>query len=223
MAAKETLGEMLLHLYSVIFIYHILGGEIKVRLSPGYKNYFDQIKAKLGELTHTTVPLIAGGIPSLEEVKTFLGTRFHELKSQLSTAESFDDVIALIKKKCTISDITCLETIVNHFNIENIRHHITTYKSAVDEICEKIKHRVLENEKVITHQDRYESITFVLGWQQTDDFTLKDINTLLQKLFGNMAKIILSKYGLIRKLIKNKIILVSLIKSLVVCIVNAMF
>ena len=98
----------------------------------------------MGELTHTILPLITGGIPSFEEVKTFLGTRFHELKPHLSIAESLDDVIVLIKKKCTITNITCLETIVDHYNIENVRHHITAYKSAVDDICVKFSCNVLE-------------------------------------------------------------------------------
>ena len=75
-----------------------LGGEIELYLSPGYKNYFDQVKTKFRDLTHTIIPLITESILSLEEVKTFLGTRFHELKSHLSTAVSFDDVIVLIKK-----------------------------------------------------------------------------------------------------------------------------
>ena len=152
----------------------------------------------MGELTDTIVPLIGGGIPSLEEVKTVLGTCFHELKPHLLTAESLDDVIELIKKKCTISDITCLETIVDHYNIESVRHHITDYKSAVDDICVKFRCNVLE--KNISTSFKYESITFVLEWQQTDDLTLDgDIDGLLQKSFGDMTKKILSKYELKRK------------------------
>ena len=68
----------------------------------------------------------------------FLGIRFQELKPHLSTAESFDDVIVLIKKKCTITNIACLETIVDYYNIENARPHIAAYASAVDDICESL-------------------------------------------------------------------------------------
>ena len=118
----------------------------------------------------------------------------------------------LIKKQCTITNITCLETIVDHYNIENVRHHITAYKSAVYEICEKFKHRVLgsENVTIVSTSFKYESITFVIEWQQTDDLTLDDINGLLWKVFGDMAKKILPKYGLKRKLIKMSLYLLTL-------------
>ena len=55
-----------------------------------------------------------------------------------------------------------------------------------------------------------ESITFVVDWQQTDDLTLNDIDNLLQKAFGDMAKKILSKYGLKSKLINMTLCLVTL-------------
>ena len=184
------LGELLLHFYDANLL-HVLGVKKEVHLSPSYKNYFDQIKAKFGELIDTIVPLI--------------GTRFHELKPHLSTAESFDDVIELMKKKkCTIANITCLETIVNDYNVENARPHVTVYKSAVNEICVKFKHRVLENENVtnVSTFFKYESIMFVIKWQQTDDLTHNDIHDLLSKAFGDMAKEILFKYEMNRKLTK---------------------
>ena len=114
---------------------------------------------------------------------------------------TFDDIIELIKKKCTITNIACFETIVDHYNIENVRPYITAYKSAVDEICVKFKHNVLENENKMTISTsfKYESITFVLGWQQRDNLTL---DSLLWKAFGDMAKKIVPKYGLKRKVIK---------------------
>ena len=108
----------------------------------------------------------------------------------------------IIKEKCTVTDIACLETIVDHYNIENARPHITTYKSAIDKICVEFKDRVLDVTKVST-AFKYESIMFVLGWQQTHDLTHYDIDGLLSKAFGDMANKVLFKYGLKRKLIEN--------------------
>ena len=221
MASKEKLGKMhtVIILNTICNIYHMLGGEIKFHLSPDYKNYFDRIYAKFRELTHTIVHLIAGGIPSLEEFKTFLGISFQDLKSRLSIAESFNDVMVLtIKEKCTVTKIACLETIVDHYNIENARSCITTYKSAVDEICVEFKDSVLDVTSVST-VFKCESIMFVLGWQRTDDLTLNDIDGLLQKAFGDMANKISFKYGLKRKLIKNDNNIFSNLNNLVTCIV----
>ena len=108
----------------------------------------------------------------------------------------------IIKEKCTVTDIACLDTIVDHYRIENARPHITTYKSAVYEICVEFRDRVLDVTKVST-SFKYESITFVLGWQQTHDLTRNEIDGLLWKTFGDMANNVLFKYGLKRKLIKN--------------------
>ena len=197
----------------------MLGGEIRFHLPPDYKNYFDRIKAKFGELTDTIVPVIAGGIPSLEEFKTFLVKCFEELKPQLSITESFNDVMKLtIKKKCTVASIDCLETIVDHYKIENARPHITTYKSSVYEICMEFKHSVLDVTMVST-AFKYESIMFVFGWLRTDDLTLTDINGLLWKAFGDIANRVSFKYGLKRKLIKNDNNMFSNLKILATCIV----
>ena len=191
----------------------MLGGEIKFHLPPNYKDYFDRIKVIFGEFTHTIVPLIDGGITSLEEFKTFLERcSEEELKLRLSKAESFYDVMVLaIKEKCTVTNIDCLEKIVDHYNIENVRPHITTYKSSVDKICMEFKDNVLNVTSVST-SFKYESITFVLGWQRKDDLTLDDIKGLLRKTFGDMAYIVSFKYVLKRKLIKMTVVYLIILK-----------
>ena len=109
-----------------------------------------------------------------------------------------------IKEKCTVTNIDCLEKIVDHYNIENARPHITTYKSSVKKICVEFKDNVL-NVTTVSTSFKYESIMFVLEWQRTDDLTLNDIDGLLWKAFGDMANKISFKYGLKRKLIKMTI------------------
>ena len=129
----------------------------------------------------------------------------------MSITESFDNVLKItIKEKCTVTNIDCLETIVDHYNIENARPHITTYKSSVDEICMKFKDSVLKVTTVST--SKYESIMFDLGWQQTDDLAHNDIDGLLWKAFGDMANKVSFKYGLPRKLIKMTIVCLIIIR-----------
>ena len=125
----------------------------------------------------------------------------------------------IIKEKCTVTNIACLEKIVDHYNIENARPHITTYKSSVDKICVEFKDRVLDV-TIVSTVFKYESITFVLGWQQThDDLTHNDIDGLLWKTFGDMANTVLFKYGLKRKLIKNDNSMFCNLKNLATCII----
>ena len=164
-------------------------------LPPTYQYSFDQIKVAFGNLIHTVAPLIAKGIPSLQELKTYLRRCFPELKPQLSKVESFDDIIDLVQEKCTIINVACLEAVVECYNIEEAKRHVTAYKSAVDKFCEEIKLNLCENENFMTGPSsllKCETIKFVLEWEP-DDYTLSQIRVLLQKAFQNMAKRVLIK------------------------------
>ena len=120
----------------------------KVTLELSFQKKFDEMKVTFGKLIHIVAPLIAKGIPSLQELKTFLRRCYRELKPQLSIAESFDDVMELVEDKCTMINICCLEFIVDHYNIIEAKHHITAYKSHVDKFCEEIKLEFSESESI---------------------------------------------------------------------------
>ena len=148
------------------------------------------MKVTFGNLIETVEPLIAKGVPSLEELKKYLRRCFRELKPQLSSAESFDDVMELVEDKCTIINICCLEAIVDHYNITEAKRHITEFKTAVDKFCEKMKTDICINQnfKVTTsHHLTCETIEFILEWK-TDEHTLSHIKDLLSKAFKDMAK-----------------------------------
>ena len=136
-------------------------------------------------------------VPSpLEKLKKHLGRCFRELKPQLSIAKSFDDVMEVVIEKCTVVNIGYLETIINHYNIEEAKVHITTYKSEVDKLCEEIKLSVCQNENFMTGPSSFlkcETIKFVLEWE-TDKHSFNEIRELLWKAFGKMAKRVLVKH-----------------------------
>ena len=163
-------------------------------LSPTYKYNFDQIRANFGVLVHTVAPLIESAVSTIiKEFKKFLGRCFRELKPQLSIAESFDDVMDLVEEKCTIINIACLETIIEHYNIEEAKPHIKHYKLKVDEFCKEVKISVCENKDFMTGPStllKCETIEFILEWN-TDEHTLSEIQDLLWKAFGDMAKRVL--------------------------------
>ena len=148
------------------------------------------MKVTFGNLIETVVPLIAKAIPSLKELKTYLRRCFRELKPQLSSAESFDDVMELVEDKCTIINICCLEAIVDHYNITEAKRHITEFKTAVDKFCEKVKTDICINQNfkvTSSHHLTCETIEFILEWK-TDEYTLSHIKDLLSKAFKDMAK-----------------------------------
>ena len=134
--------------------------------------------------------------PKLEKLKKYLRRCFRELKPQLSVAESFDDVMEVVEEKCTVVNIGYLETIIDHYNVQEAQVHITTYKSEVDKLCEEIKLSVCQKENFMTGPSsllKCETIKFVLEWE-TDKHTFNEIRELLWKAFGKMAKRVLVKH-----------------------------
>ena len=172
------------------------GGVIQVHLSREYEYLFNQIKAKLGLLFFTLLPLIEYAVTSkLKEFKRYLGMGFRELKPQLVNAESFDDIMDIVREKCTIINVACLDVIVDRYNIEEAKVHITTYKTEVDQFCEEVKIRVCKDIGFMTDPStpiKFETIEFVLEWK-TDEDTLSEIRLLLIEIFQDMAKKVLIK------------------------------
>lgn len=167
----------------------VLSGNVTELLLSANVRSFDQMKVIFQTLIDTITPLITESIPSVNELKSFLRRYFTEFKPQLSLAESFDDVIAAVQSKCTIINVTCFEAIVEHYNIEEAKYHITAYKSMRDKFCEEFKLSEFKNEQLLAGLPcllKCETVAFVLEWRD-NDYSLDMIRVVLQKAFQNMA------------------------------------
>ena len=181
----------------IVCLFIVISYITEVHLQPTYQYSFDHIRAKFGVLILTITPLIESAVmPRLKEFKTFLQTCFPELKPQLSTAESFDDVMEIVREKCTITNVACLEVIVNHYKIEEATAHITTYKNEVKTFCEEVKLSVCIDENIVTNPSfilKCETIKFVLEWKG-EEYSLNASEVLLKKAFKDMAKRVQVRY-----------------------------
>ena len=170
------------------------GQKEDIYLGPNYQDVFDKMRAKLRNLLHTTVHacVFAKEIPLLEDLRTFLGISFQELKNDLKNAKSFDDVMEiLIRDKCTILNVGCLEVIADHYNIEEAKAQIAAYKSEVDRVCEELKLRICED--FMTGPPsllKFGTLSFKLEWRP-DSSVFSDIKGLLWKAFQDIAKTVL--------------------------------
>lgn len=174
-------------------------------LSPTFQHAFDEMRGKFGQFFHTVVPLIKSAVlpsslfsrkaSSLKELRKFLGRCFRELKPRLSLSKSFDDIMEIVEEKCTIINIVCLETIINHYNIEKAKMYAKAYQLEVDKFCENVKISICESRDFTTGPSsllKCETIEFVLEWK-ADEHSLKEIEELLWKAFESMAKRVLVK------------------------------
>ena len=189
---KEYSKQIMVFLLVVVFNIFFIDGS-KIILQQTYQHDFDQMRIAFGNLIDIVEPLIEEGIPSLDKLKKYLRRCFPELTPQLTTVESFDDVMDLVRDKCTIINISCLEAIVDRYDITKARKHIAEFNMKVDTFCENMRADICCNQsfKVSSSSDHLicETIEFVLDWD-ADKYTLKDIKLLLLKAFKGFVKFV---------------------------------
>ena len=129
------------------------------KLSAGFNeqshSHFESLHQNFRNLIRTLTSLIAVKITSLNEFKSFLKRYYKELKPQLAHANTFVDIIPLIEEKYNVINISCLETIVNHYDVEDAKVHITDYKMEVNTFCEKVTLSVCYNQS-------FKSVSFLV-------------------------------------------------------------
>ena len=148
-----------------------------------------------GILVSTVPQLIEAKVP-LEDLKTHLQFCYRDLRPQLELAESYKEVMFIIEDKHTIIDIDCLQAIVEYFDIEEAKDHITAYQLAIEEFCKEITLTVCFNESFkLTNSSllKCETVEFVLEWNG-DEYSLNDFKVLLQKAFQDMANRVQVRY-----------------------------
>ena len=189
---------MLLHKVSNISMsLHYIIGVVEVTVHPGYKAEFDRMGDMLGTLIHNIVPLIEAAIPSVNDLKVYLGRCRRDLKPRLKIANSFDDVMEVIEDECSITDVALLETIVNKYSIQDAGDMILAYQTHLDEFCEN-KLTMFCNRQLKRLSSSLltcETIKFVLEWNPSEH-SLSSIRALLRKTFkDNQVKVVVIEEG----------------------------
>ena len=164
----------------------MLEGTVEIDLPPTVQAEFDKARDNLGELIHNIAPLIEAALLSLDDLKTFLRRCRPEVNSRLSLAKSFDDIMKIIEEKCSIINVSILETIVNHYSINEAADYILSYKTHLEEFCE-INICNVQLKKLSSSLLTCNTIKFIVNWEVTK-CTLSAIKGLLWKAFQDFDK-----------------------------------
>ena len=156
---------------------------------------------KLGTLIHNIVPLIKAAIPSaipsVNDLKTYIGRCRRDLKLRLKDANSFDDVMEVIEDECSITNVALLETIVNKYSIQDAGDMILAYQTHLDEFCEN-KLTMFCNcqlKRLSSSLLTCETIKFVLEWNPSEH-SLSNIRALLRRTFqDNQVEVVAIEEG----------------------------
>ena len=151
---------------------------------------FTSIRGEFAKAVFNIRCCITKSTASAEEVKRLLYA-FPDLKPELSNTKTMDDILDVVRDKCTLINISYLEVVVEQFNIEDAKAYIEAYKDIVDKFSQKVAIKLCLGERFqITHNLsplKCETAKFVLDWNP-DNTTLNDVRNILAVAFQKLEK-----------------------------------
>ena len=129
--------------------------------------------------------------PPLDKLKLFLEDGYPYLRPQLAHSNSINDILNVVREHCTLINISCLESIVKRFDIEEAKTHIKEYTDAIQSLCNETKASLCLGESFKVKNTpsllQCETAVFVLDWNPSG-CTLEDIKDILAKsVDGNVV------------------------------------
>ena len=120
----------------------------------------------------------------------FFADTYPYLKSQIAHSTSINDVLDVVRDHCTLIDISCLEGIVERFDIKEAEIHIQVYKNVVQSFCKETEACLCLNETFKENKShsllKCETAVFVLD-RDPKSCTIEDIKDILsESVEGNV-------------------------------------
>ena len=150
---------------------------------------FTSLRTSLGSMMYNVCKAIKEAGPELNDLKELVGSCNSDLKPKLAECSEVSGVLSLVKKECSLIDVSLLEVVVKELNFEKAEKHIENYRAILKEFL---------NNSPIAHYLRkmfdahsplnYETITYVFDWRP-DERMLKDITDILSVSSGKIVRI----------------------------------
>ena len=153
---------------------------------------FISIRASFAKMMNNISKAIARNSPPLDELKEFLYCYSSGLETKLDNCDSVRSVVQLIiRDECSLTDITLLEAVVEHFKVTEAEKYVEEYKRSLKEICESLSVSLCLKEKfkaIEASSLKSETATYVFDWRPEEKM-LRDITGILAKISGKPVEI----------------------------------
>ena len=163
---------------------------------------FTSIRTEFGAMFYQIRSVIAGKELNPDEVKKLICDCFADLKPKLECKKVLEDILDVVKEKCNLIDVHCLEVLLTTFKIPEGQALLDSYKEAVEKFCQSMPARLCVDQilQVVKTPTRLasETVVFVLDWNP-DEATLEDIKNLLSKSLD--TNFIIEKIGTDRSVV----------------------
>ena len=109
------------------------------------------------------------------------------MKPQLAHAETVDDIFILVIEKCSLINVSCLEAVINHFDIKPAKEELSRYMKSVDEFCEATTISQCVNETFRLSSSQLLSCDTVQFAPRNDDCSLIELRKLKKDLLCHFS------------------------------------
>ena len=178
---------------SLSFMNIVLDESLKnVPLPRSLSSVFGSFRKKFAISFNKIREVINASPPPLDKLKLFLEDGYSHLRPELDCSNTINEVLSVVRNHCTLINISCLEAIVERFDIKEAETHLQTYRDDVKNSCMKMKASLCLNENLkVTRTPsllQCETAVFVLKWDPVD-CTLEDIEEILSESLGRNVEI----------------------------------
>lgn len=163
---------------------------IEVPLSPTLESELDKLRGVYGSMFISVMKKIQEKNISPSELKLYLSCSYNELRTEIACLESVENIMMVVNNHCSLTNISCIEQIVNQFEVEDAVSDISTFKEKVNLFCDNTVINVCMHQsfnKYFRKPLKCETIKFTLDWDQAEK-KLSQINILLKKAFELYVK-----------------------------------
>uniref|UniRef100_A0A1X7TF21 Death domain-containing protein n=1 Tax=Amphimedon queenslandica TaxID=400682 RepID=A0A1X7TF21_AMPQE len=162
-------------------------GDHKILFPRDMKNKFEDMRMKFGSTFFKVRRIFTKmkSILNIDEVKELIIIWFPDLKPQLSYTGTIEEVLNVLKRKCSIFNVRPLENLAFEFNIEDAKPVLKSFKEEAKDFCKSVSVSLSLGEELqaVATPSRLlsETVVFVFNWNP-DDYTLQDINAMFFEL-----------------------------------------
>ena len=166
---------------------------MEINVPPNEVASFDVMFLKFGITMMNLKQIILAKCLPLHKLKSILEFSYRALKPRLTHCESVDAILDIIGEKCSLLNLTCMEAIAEHFQIQEAQDSIICYYTELSDFCQMIRlsscigKKFIHSYSLSSNPLKCETLKFILHGE-TDDYTLSDIKGILWKAFGELAK-----------------------------------
>ncbi|XP_019856848.1 PREDICTED: uncharacterized protein LOC109585287 [Amphimedon queenslandica] len=168
---------------------------VSMSVKLAYETDFDEFRVKFVKTREQIANSISQCIhPSMFiDLKTHLILCFPE-QGELENATDVKSVMNVVKIHCTIINIVPMETIADHFNLDEAKSLVKQYKESLDSFCSEVKLTFVLGKDLCPHYQPFvhSEIKFILDWNPVDH-KFQDIRRLIEKAFKDMNKRVIVK------------------------------